>query len=189
VVKTRWSNGIGAAVAFDVCDSLASACVKCVVAGSLRRMKPTIGDVEILYIGKTVRQRDPADLFKVIEVNLADDAIAALENARILDRRTNVKGSEMYGAKNKLLRHRVTGMPVDLFAATAANWWNYLVCRTGPKESNMRIAKAAQAKGWKWNPYGVGFTALDSGEVRAMNSEKEVFEFVGMEYVLPEQRK
>jgi hypothetical protein len=29
-----------------------------------------------------------------------------------------------------------TGIPVDLFAATEDNWWNYLVCRTGPADSN-----------------------------------------------------
>lgn len=37
----------------------------------------------------------------------------------------------MYGSKNKLMRHRASGIPVDLFSATTANWFNYLVCRTG----------------------------------------------------------
>jgi len=92
----------------------------------------------------------------------------------------------MYGRKNKLMLHRATGLPVDLFAATEDNWWNYLVCRTGPADSNMRICTAAQSKGWKWNPYGAGFSR--DGKVVAMTSEQEVFAFVGLPYTNPEHR-
>ena len=174
-------------VAAELCAALKPVCAKIIVAGSLRRRKATVGDVEILYIGKTEVRQDPADMFARITVNLADEAIAALEKSGVLERRKNKNGSEMYGAKNKLMRHHATSLPVDLFAATSENWWNYLVCRTGPADSNTRICMAAQDRGWKWNPYGAGFSRGD--EVRAMESEADVFAFVGLPYEQPEARK
>ncbi|MGN6643580.1 MAG: hypothetical protein ACTHKU_11340, partial [Verrucomicrobiota bacterium] len=86
-----------------------------------------------------------------------------------------------------LMRHKETGLPVDLFAATPENWFNYLVCRTGPADSNTRICMAAQARGWKWNPYGVGFSRGD--EIQAVASEEEVFAFVGLPFEKPEGRR
>jgi hypothetical protein len=58
------------------------------------------------------------------------------------------------------------GIPVDLFTATEDNWWNYVVCRTGPYASNIRIAQ----------------------EARKSASEEEVFTFVGPPYALPWER-
>lgn len=187
VEKQRFPNAVGMRVAAELCIALKPVCDLLIVAGSLRRRKPTVGDVEILYIGKTEIRQDPEDMFARITVNLANEAIATLETSGVLERRKNVNGSAMYGPKNKLMRHRASGLPVDLFAATSENWWNYLVCRTGPAESNTRICMAAQARGWKWNPYGPGFTRGD--EVRAMESEAEVFAFVGLPYEQPEGRR
>ncbi len=187
LTNPRFPNEVGMQVAAELCRVLKPVCERLVVAGSLRRRKATVGDVEILYIGKTEVRQDPADMFASITVNLADEQIAALEKVGTLERRKNVNGSTMYGSKNKLMRHRVSGLPVDLFAATSANWWNYLVCRTGPADSNTRICLAAQARGWKWNPYGAGFSrGLESV---AMASEEEVFAFVGLPYANPEDRR
>ena len=185
--KPRFPNSVGMKVAADLCAALKPVCENLIVAGSLRRRKETVGDVEILYIGKTETRQDPADMFASITVNLADQVIGALEKSGVLERRKNVNGSEMYGKKNKLMRHRATGLPVDLFAATVDNWHNYLVCRTGPADSNTRICMAAQERGWKWNPYGAGFTK--DGVIKAMASEEEVFAFVGLPYAKPEARR
>lgn len=187
MAKRRFPNATGMRVAAGLCAALKPVCERLVVAGSLRRRKFTVGDVEILYIGMTEVRDNPADMFEMITVNLADEAIAELEKCGVLERRRNVNGAGMYGPKNKLMRHRATGMPVDLFAATEENWWNYLVCRTGPAESNTRICMAAQARGWKWNPYGAGFSR--DGEIRAMESEEDVFAFVGLPYARPEDRR
>lgn len=184
--KPRFPHATGMKVAAEICRALKPACERLIVAGSLRRHKPRIGDLEILYIAKTELRRDPFDMFGTITVDLAEETIATLEKSGILERRQNVKGSESYGPKNKLMRHCATGLPVDLFAATPLNWWNYLVCRTGPAESNMLICLAARARGWKWNPYGAGFS--HEGEIRPMTSEAEVFEFVGLPYLKPESR-
>lgn len=190
--KPRFPNALGMQVASQLCYELRLATDRLVVAGSLRRRKATIGDIEILFIPKYEMRKDPTDMFDDINVNLADEVIARLEESGVLERRKNSIGSEMFGPENKLMRHCDTGLLVELFSATPATWYNRLVCRTGPAESNTRIAKAAIRMGWHWNPYGPGFSkgGVLGGErqIHAVSSEEEVFKFVGLPYLKPEQR-
>jgi DNA polymerase/3'-5' exonuclease PolX len=91
-------------------------------------------------------------------------------------------------------------MPLDLFTCTRENFFNYLVCRTGGAESNIKICEAARARGWKWNPYGNGFSrpasthfasngeTIQTPDVHTVTSECEVFEFVGLPYLEPWKR-
>lgn len=146
--KTRFPRAAALEVARELCAALRPTTERLIVAGSLRRRRETVGDVEILYIGCWAERPAPGEMFEQRPTNLADEAIAELEARGVLERRLNSKGSESYGAKNKLMRHRASGIPVDLFSATTANWFNYLVCRTGPAESNTRIASLALARGW-----------------------------------------
>lgn len=166
-------------------------CARLVVAGSLRRGREEVGDVEILYIPRMIQAADPGDMFG--KTVAQDDSTLAIEDllARgILEKRPKVTGSHTWGPLNKLAIHRASGIPVDLFATTAASWWNYLVCRTGGAISNTRIATAAQQLGWKWNPYNVGFSRPRGlgTEIRAVGSEQDVFSFVGLDYQEPWQR-
>lgn len=185
--KPRFPAQLAVRVAAELAAALAPAVDRLVYAGSLRRECPTVGDLEILYIPRLELRSDPDDLFHGERlVNVADEAIARLESTRILERRLNVNGSQMFGDKNKLMRHIATGLPVDLFSANPDNWANYLVCRTGPAESNTLIAARALARGWHWHPYGAGFSC--GRELVPMRTEKEVFDFVGLPYHEPALR-
>lgn len=195
--KQRWPWEKANAVAEQLVRELAAGVFRVSVAGSIRRRKREVGDVEILYIPLCVMQADPASLFgEQVPVNLADGEIFRLEKTGVLARRKNVKGGEAFGEKNKLMLHVASGIPVDLFAATEENWFNYLVCRTGGAENNVAIASAAQRKGWKWNPYGAGFSQeAHQGpfgpvpeKVHVVRSEEEVFAFVGLKYRPPMER-
>lgn len=187
-MKTKFPRAVALAVAKELCDALKPVTERLIVAGSLRRRKAEVGDVEILFVPRT--ETVPDGLFDTKVESLVDRVLERLVGAGVLARRKNVNGSEMWGAKNKLALHAPSGVPVDLFVATEANWWNYLVCRTGPGESNIAICNAAIARGWKWNPYGAGFSrAVGLGtEERAMGSEREVFEFVGLPWREPWER-
>jgi len=180
-VKPRYPRLLALDVAREIIDALAPACSRICFAGSLRREKADVGDIEILYIPATSWPREL--------VNLADNTIARLEKDGILERRLNVKGRETFGRLNKLMRHIASGIPVDLFAASFDNWFNRLVCLTGPKELNQRICREALRIGWGWNPAGVGFTAKDSGQVARMESEEDVFDFVGIPFCEPKDRR
>jgi len=188
--KPKFPRAAALAVARELCTALAPFAERLVVAGSLRRRKEFVGDVELLYVPRV--QSVPDGFFDTRAENLADGLFARWLADGVLEQRRNENGSTMWGPKNKFARHVRSGIPVDLFEANAENWFNYKVCRTGGAENNVRIAAAAQARGWKWNPYGVGFsreaTMMAPAEERRMESEREVFEFVGLPYVEPWQR-
>lgn len=188
--KRKFPRSVAVDVAREIVALIQPLCTRLIIAGSLRRRKSEVGDLEIVFIPQV--RRVPIGLFgEVREESLVDDVLAHMTNMGTIARRTNAIGSEMWGAKNKLARHVASELPVDFFIATEENWFNYIVCRTGGAQSNIAIASAARAKGWKWNPYDEGFSR-PSGlgrEVRPVQSEREVFEFAGLEYREPWERE
>lgn len=155
---------------------LVPACERLVIAGSIRRQKPEVGDIELLCIPKYV-----------VGVDQLDREIGALFIQRILGFRRNKLGRKVYGPKNKLLLHQESGIGVDIFSTTEECWPVALVVRTGGKATNKRIATAALTKGYQFHAYGRGFTT-PSGEI-VCHSEREVFETVGLPYEEPWERR
>lgn len=183
--KQKYPRDAALKVARLICLQLADHCSRLICAGSLRRRKQEVGDVEILYIPDFTTV--PDGLFDSKTLNRADVILEKFLEEGILAKRKNERGSEMWGEKNKFAVHVASGIPVDFFSATEENWWNYLVCRTGGAENNRQIATACQANRLRWNPYGPGFTT-EVGEVIRMNSEREVFEWAGLPYKEPWDR-
>lgn len=191
--KPKFPRALAIGVAREIVAALQPCCMtdRLIVAGSLRRRKAEVGDVEIVYVPIIEQRKGPSgDMFAPEAYrphNLADEAITLLIEGRVLEPRTNTLGHAMMGDSNKLLRHLSTGVPVDLFAIAAPSWWNYVVCRTGGEQTNIRIASEAKRKGWRWSPYSPGFKR--AGQIRAMHSEQEVFSFVGLPYQEPWDRQ
>lgn len=91
---------------------------------------------------------------------------------------------------NKLAIHAASGISVDFFATTEKCWWNSMVVRTGGKQSNLNITTAAQRQGYSFEAYGSGFRKLGHPEEHyPTTSEADVFEFVGLPYLKPEDRQ
>jgi CheY-like chemotaxis protein len=157
------------------------------LAGSLRRRKQEVGDIEILYIPTCEVRPVRGDMFATGKVDVVNEAIKSLMERGILKLREGETGHTSYGPKNKLMTHVPSGIPVDFFATVESSWFNYLVCRTGSKENNLRIATAAQDKGWRWNPYGCGFSG-PNGKTYQVTAERDVFQFVGLPYLEPKDR-
>jgi len=185
--KPRYPLAAAEAVAASLLAALAPHCERIVVAGSIRRRKPTVGDIELLFIPKFDKRQVPPDLFPR-EVSLADLKFDALINGGVLVKRPNKNGATAWGEKNKLAIHAASGIPVDLFTATRENWFNYLVCRTGGAETNKRIAMAAQPRGWKWEPKSAGFLNLAYKPRFVVRPEQDVFLCAGLDYLEPEAR-
>lgn len=164
------------AIAEELKSLLAPECDKIEVAGSIRRRKPFVGDIEILAVPKYVDG-----------VDQLDEEIKKLMAERLLGYRRNVRGSISYGPKNKLLVHLPSGVGVDIFSTDAERWWVSLVVRTGGEITNRRIATAAIRKGWHLQAYGHGFTT-PQGDV-VCRSEEETFRAVGLPYLPPERRE
>lgn len=186
--KTKWPYADALAVAQSLKSRLERFCSRIEIAGSLRREKSMVGDIELLYV--SLAHTVPVSLFgEKTEIPLVDSALKIMLGDGTLEKRKNSKGHETFGDKIKLLRHVASGIPVDLFSTNEESWWNYLVCRTGPAESNIRICQEAIALGFKWEPYSSGFKRADSDERSPrMESEKDVFDFVGLALLPPHKR-
>lgn len=168
------------------------------VAGSLRRRKAEVGDVELVYVPQFGAVQN--GLFTE-SGNMFDAALEGLIVSGVLAMRRNAQGAFMWGRQNKFAVHIATGVPFDFFATTAPHFFNYLVCRTGGKDSNMRIATAAAERGLKWHPYHAGFEVVDCqragavlgrdlspGQVIPARTEAAVFEIAGLSYLEPWER-
>lgn len=184
-MKTAFPYLEASEVGDELCAALDRSCQRLIVTGSLRRLRSSVGDVEVLYISK-IEER-PLDMFASVAVALAEEEISHMEKAGVLERRLNVNGSETYGVKNKLMLHRATSLPVDLFATTEENWWVSLVVRTGSKETNLRLTTGAQKMGRSLMAYGCGVRE-SNGNVIPATSEEHVFELCGVPYLKPEDR-
>ena len=157
------------------------------VAGSIRRRKPTVGDIEIVYVPSFTMEKD--GFFDTKRKCLVDGVIQNLVCRGIIAPRQHENGAGMsWGEKNKLAVHLASGIPVDFFATKAECWPNYLVCRTGGAINNTRIAAAGKRLGLKWHPYGIGFEHLGNGEWRVVKSEADVYRIVNLPYLPPEKR-
>jgi DNA polymerase/3'-5' exonuclease PolX len=184
--KKKFPRDDAIEVARELCAALEPVTERLVVAGSLRRRKLEVGDVEILFVPKMVKVQD--GLFDIVEYSSADNVLIQLLGTRVLDQRKNVNGSTMWGAKNKLAVHVATGIPVDLFATTEECFFMALVIRTGPKDCNLRLIESAAKRGLKLHAYGV-FERMSNGESIVPKSERAVFEIAGLPYKEPWERE
>jgi len=162
-------------IAEDLKAQLLSACDRIEIAGSIRRRKPVVGDIELLVIPKFVNG-----------VDQLDREIKQLMSQSILGYRPNKLGNRSYGPEHKLLTHLPSGIGVDIFSTDTTRWWIALVVRTGGKATNISIATAARGRGCRFHAYGAGFST-PRGQV-VCRSEREVFEAVGLPYRRPEER-
>ena len=157
------------AIAEEIMVLLDGSCDRKEIAGSIRRRKPDVGDIEILCIPRLEGIADSLDR-----------RVQGLMFQGVLAHRLNRLGRKVYGPKNKLMVHVPSGIGVDIFSTTEECWPVSMVVRTGGKATNQRIAMAALERGYQFHAYGSGFSTPDGDIV--CRSEREVFEAVGLPY-------
>jgi len=129
------------------------------MAGSLRRGKSTVGDIDLLSTDD-----------RVIEGIKGCPGVAQVIESG--PKRTSVKLEE--------------GVQVDVRLFAKEEYGAALVYFTGSKDHNIALRNLAIEKGWKLNEYGL-FDKL--GKRVAGKTEEEVYEKLGLQYVPPELRE
>ena len=160
------------AVADDLLRLLAPHCERIAVAGSIRRKKPRVKDIELLCASKVT---STADLFGSL-----------VADGTVLEKRADKSGRYSYGEQNKLLVHVPSGVPVDVFSSSIKNWGMSLVVRTGPKEFNVRMMSRFRELGMRGHAYG-GVTDQGGTEIECPD-EETVFRLLGWPWMPPERR-
>ncbi len=146
-------------IADSVVKRLRPYCTKIEVAGSVRRGRPFVNDIDIVLIPK-----DPWNL--------------RYEIARL-------GPIKLRGDKIQRVIH--DGIQVDIYLADQKTWATLLLIRTGSKNSNIRLTTLAKRKGWKLHASGSGLFD-ENGQRIAGDSEESIFEALGIPYQRPERR-
>lgn len=141
-----------------------------IAAGSLRRGKETIGDVDLL-----VTMKPGSDKQK--DVDATADHILGYER---------VKEKVAYG-ENKLTVLLKSGLQVDVRLLRKQNFGAALLYFTGSKEHNVALRARATEMGWTLNEYAL--TTLKGGRVVASKSEEEIYKKLKLAYIEPELRE
>jgi DNA polymerase (family 10) len=136
--------------------------LKISTAGSLRRKKPTIGDIDLLVCSKQPK--------KVI------DAFTKIPNQKILGK----------GPTKATLVLR-SGIQVDLRVVPPKSWGAAQLYFIGSKNYNIELRKIAIKKGYKLNEYGL--YDKTTGKQVAGKTEKGVMKKLGVKWIKPEQRE
>jgi len=130
------------------------------IAGSLRRMRETIGDIDILVVSKR-----PTEVM---------DAFTSLDGIEDVIAKGDTKSSIV-----------LKGIDADLRVVDAASFGAAAHYFTGSKHHNIRIRELGVKKGLKINEYGI----FRGDERIGGEYEEDVFESVGLAYIPPELRE
>ncbi len=146
-----------------------------VVAGSARRRKETIGDVDILAVSSKLTA-------------IMDHFVSMPEVMSVI----------AHGETKSSVKIR-PGINIDLRVVPEASYGAALNYFTGSKDHNVALRKIAVAKRWKLNEYGLyalagghGSGGRDGGGKEKMiagKTEEEVYRAFGMDYIEPELRE
>ncbi len=135
---------------------------KAVTAGSVRRMKETIGDADILVVSD--KPGKVMDYF--VKMPEVVDVIG--------------KGEAKSSVKLKV------GLNIDVRVVPEKSFGAALQYFTGSKDHNVELRRMAISKGWKLSEYGI----FDrNGKQIAGDTEEGVYEKLGLEWTPPELRE
>lgn len=136
----------------------------CILAGSIRRKKETIGDIDIVITADERKWkriiREITGFPSVKKVLAAGKTKASLILKNNIQVDVRIVHDEEYGAA--------------------------LLYFTGSREHTIRLRTLAKKRGWKLNEYGV--FEEKSGKRLAGETEEEIYALFGMKWLAPEER-
>jgi len=154
-------------IASEICERLrnvmrtARESVQVEAAGSLRRMKDTVGDIDIVASCKTA--------------SLLSEEFARLPGIQKILEKGETKSSILFD----------NHLQVDLRVVEEPSFGSALMYFTGSKDHNIALRKLAISHGFKLNEYG-----LFKGEQQiAGRTEDEIYGRLGLESIPPELRE
>jgi DNA polymerase (family 10) len=155
-------------IADRVIAQLRPHCERIDIAGSIRRRRPTIGDIEIVCIPKPY---DATPLF-------------ASGIATVLNQWEKVRGELPCKYTQRLLPE---GIPLDLFMVEPNSYGLQLAIRTGSSRWGIEVLATAWVKAGFHSKNGL--LRYASGAVVPTPTERALFERIGLPWTPPEDRE
>jgi DNA polymerase (family 10) len=129
------------------------------VAGSYRRGKSSVGDIDIV---------------------VSEPASSANSRLRMI-------ADEIIDVGEKKTSIRVLGRRVDIRFTRPSQFGSMLIYLTGSKAFNIKLREIALNRGYKLNEYGIEDRSL--GGLQEFQTEEDLFSFLGLDYIVPELRE
>lgn len=152
-------------IAEKVKAHLEPCCERIEIAGSIRRKRPVVRDIDFVLIPVNQGQL----IYKLQELGTI-----------------KARGQ-------KLIRCMTPEIQVDVYVATEETWATLLLIRTGSTAHNIRLCTLARKKGMILKADGSGLFDLVDCEGResriAGDSEESIFIALGVLYKVPEERE
>lgn len=154
----------------QIVEQIAPFCQRVEIAGSIRRQRPAVNDIDLVVIAKDWNGLQRRCLERCRSITHGD-AIFSVETP--------------------------TGVQIDIFAAHAghqdllaqvpSNWGSVLLQRTGSKEHNIALVQRAKELGLKW----CLMTGVvdENYKILAAETEQEIFKALQMDFIAPERRE
>ena len=136
--------------------------IKYTIAGSYRREKETIGDVDILLVTDSLK-------------GITEKILEIPQTKIIMSGEQIIRGTVQTSSGE--VQFDITRVNEDELAS-------YLLYRTGPKELNIKMRMTAKLLGYKLNEHGLW---LDDEQIQT-KTEADIFEALDMKYIKPEMR-
>jgi len=166
--ETKFELKEAKAIAESLVEILKPHCYRIEIAGSIRREKPEVKDIEIVAIPKPY------------QTGLFEDGLA-----EIVNRWQKVKGELEYGKTKYTQRILPEGIKLDLFFAEEKNWGLILAIRTGSAEYSHQVL----AKRWVELGYNSeGGHLYQNGKHYEVREEIDLFKRLGIPYTIPKDR-
>lgn len=167
-------------LADKIITALAPGCERIEIAGSIRRKKPMVGDIEIVCIPRLVS----VDLFGEVKVSALDGVLQSLVSAGRL-----VRGDKD-GDKLKTFNiPAVEDLKLDLFITTPEAWGIIFTIRTGSAEFSKQLVTQKYKGGLLPDDLHIaGGRVWQGNEALDTPEEIDVFEVAGVKWLEPEER-
>jgi DNA polymerase (family X) len=141
-------------------------------AGSYRRKKETVGDIDILIARKAAKKKEKEEI---------DSATAKLEKAIAALPMIN---KVIALGSTRMAFNLAEGLRVDVRFVAESEWGSALLYFTGSKEHNISMRRKAIERGWKLNEYGL----FDGDKRLAGKTEEEIYKKLDLPFFEPHKR-
>lgn len=180
------------AIAGELVAALSPGCERIAVAGSIRRQKPQVHDIELVAMPRVQAVDDGSLWGTTVDVDLLEEGVARLVATDGLERRQvtlhradgTTEVSHRMGPRYKALVYR--GLPVDLFIVRPpAEWGVVFALRTGPGDWNTRLVTDSQ----RYLRFVEGGARLRAaGRYVPCPEEEDFFAAIGQAWLDPPER-
>lgn len=126
------------------------------ICGSLRRMKETVGDIDIVAIPRLAYEPGDETLSEAISKIDPDGSDIAKSLGR--------SGAGRFLDGDLVKRFHFQGISIDLYLADDTMFGTLVLIRTGSKEHNIKLTMLARSKNMKLFASGKGLCRVDSDD-------------------------